>query len=92
MSANGCGPSWMPRFIKDMLFNWHFEAACNKHDIDYSHGGDEVRRFECDYNFWLEMKRVSKKSKGLFRFIRYAVACIYYIAARLLGKFSFTYR
>ena len=82
----------MPVFIKQWLFNWFFEASCNKHDEGYAQGGDEIRRFECDYKFWLAMKRDAMKDDGLFRFVKYIIAWIYYLVARLFGRFIFTYR
>lgn len=35
MSKNGCGPDWMLLWLKQMFFNWFFEASCNKHDRGY---------------------------------------------------------
>ena len=41
--GNGCGPDWVPRKIKSLLFDWFFEASCDKHDAGYAEGGDEAR-------------------------------------------------
>ena len=55
--SNGCGPQWFERFaltrwFREYLFDWFFEASCNKHDEGYAQGGDEIRRFECDWKFY----------------------------------------
>ena len=71
--GNGCGPedfkiNWMPRLmlsalnwllnvLKQCLFNWFYLASCNKHDEGYTKGGDEIRRFLCDWNFKLAMRK-----------------------------------
>ena len=88
---NGCGPAWFPQFLKDWLFNWFFEASCNKHDEGYRNGGDEVRRFECDWKFWQAMKRDTLKQKGFKRFIRWVQAVIFFAFVRCLGWTRFNY-
>lgn len=89
---NGCGPVWFPQFLKDWLFNWFFEASCNKHDEGYRNGGDEVRRFECDWKFWQAMKRDTLKQRGLKRFIRWLQALLFFMFVRTLGWTRFNYK
>ena len=88
---NGCGPGWLPRWVKSLLFDWFFEASCNRHDEGYTEGGDEVRRFECDWKFWLAMKRDTLRYKGLSRLIRWVFAVSFYYAVRLFGSTRFNY-
>ena len=88
---NGCGPKWVPEFIKRLLFNWFFEASCNKHDIGYKLGGNEIRRFECDWKFWNAMKRDTLRYKGLKRLLCYIIAMLYYVIVRTTGWSTFQY-
>lgn len=88
---NGCGPAWMPRWIKSFLFDWFFEASCNKHDEGYVKGGDELYRFECDWKFWLAMKRDTLRHKGGRRLIRFTQAILFFLIVRLFGWTRFNY-
>ena len=88
---NGCGAAWMPNWIKAALFNWFFEASCNKHDYGYMIGGNEIRRFECDWKFWLAMRRDTLKYKGIKRFIRWSQAVVFFTIVRLFGWTRFNY-
>jgi len=92
MQGNGCGAEWMPRKVKAMLFDWFFEASCNKHDEGYSEGGNEARRKHCDKMFYAAMKRDSLKHRGAARFVRLAQAAVYYAAVRGFGWMHFNYR
>lgn len=89
---NGCGPSWMPRIIKDLLFNWFFEASCDRHDEGYSEGGDEVGRFECDWKFFLAMRRDYLRHQGIKRFLMSTQALLFFITVRAFGWTRFKYR
>mgnify|MGYP003636003026 FL=1 len=89
--GNGCGPAWLPSWIKSLLFDWFFEASCDKHDIGYTKGGDEIRRFECDWKFWLAMKKDTLRYSGLKRLIRWVQAILYFTLVRLFGWKFFNY-
>lgn len=89
--SNGCGPSWLPSFIKELLFNWFHEASCDKHDEGYEQGGDEVRRFECDWKFWLAMHRDTLRLKGVKRWLAWMHAVLFFAFVRLLGWVQFNY-
>lgn len=88
---NGCGPSWLPRKIKSALFDWFFEASCDKHDEGYTKGGDEARRKVCDDKFLAAMRRDTLKQRGLKRGIRWVQAYAFYGAVRVFGWSSFRY-
>jgi len=89
--GNGCGPEWMPRFIKTALFDWFHEASCNKHDEGYINGGDKERRKHCDKKFLEAMKRDSMRKRGLQRAIRLTQAYAFYYAVRGYGWTAFNY-
>ncbi len=89
--ANGCGPSWMPWWLKRLLFNWFFEAQCNRHDAGYEKGGDEVRRFECDWKFGQAMSRDIKRLKWFLRPVAIFVGLGFYGAVRAFGWLQFNY-
>ncbi len=89
--GNGCGPEWVPRKLKSLLFDWFHEASCAKHDEGYEEGGDEARRKICDKKFYESMKRDSNKHRGLSRLVRRTQAIIFYNLVRIGGKNSFNY-
>lgn len=89
---NGCGPAWMPSIFKKALFNWFFEASCDKHDEGYDIGGDEVRRFECDWRFWQAMKRDALRYKGPVRVVCYVTAIVYFLLVRAFGWTRYEYK
>ena len=89
--GNGCGPAWLPRWIKSILFDWFFEASCDKHDAGYTQGGDEIRRFECDFKFWRAMKRDTLQYSGVRRLARWCQAVLYFAMVRLFGWLYFEY-
>mgnify|MGYP003647906136 FL=1 len=89
--GNGCGPAWLPRWIKSILFDWFFEASCDKHDVGYTQGGDEIRRFECDFKFWRAMKRDTLQYSGARRLARWCQAVVYFCLVRLFGWLYFDY-
>ncbi len=92
MSANGCGPAWMPLWLKQMLFNWFFEASCNKHDHGYGQGGNEVRRFECDWKFALAMHRDMKRLSWHLKPLACLTGLLFYLLVRNLGWLQFRYK
>lgn len=59
--SNGCELAWLPTWIK------LFEASCNKHDDGYENGGDDTRRFECDWTFLQAMRCDVKRLKWYYR-------------------------
>ena len=89
--ANGCGPSWMPLFLKRLLFNWFFETQCDHHDAGYDEGGDEVRRFECDWKFGQAMWSDIKRLKWFLRPVAVFVGVCFYILVRTFGWLQFNY-
>lgn len=91
-SSNGCGPSWMPRRIKAILFNWFFEASCDKHDQGYTKGGNELRRWVCDARFLLAMLRDARSVPAYFRPFALIEAVMFYIIVASLGWTRFNYR
>lgn len=91
--GNGCGKESWPVWIKDLLFNWFFEASCNIHDQGYQEGGDEARRKVCDDKFLAAMLRdVKTQLPLLLKPIGYTTAYSYYAAVRLGGKGNFKYK
>ena len=90
--SNGCGPTWLPIWIKELLFNWFFEASCNKHDDGYEKGGDEIRRFECDWKFLQAMRRDIKRIKWYWRPLATIIAYTFFILVRAFGWRYFQYR
>lgn len=88
---NGCGPEWMPRWVTSALFGWFFEASCNRHDEGYEAGGDEIRRFECDWKFYQAMRRDTLKHKGVKRLLRWVQAVIFFKVVRVFGWMRFNY-
>ena len=91
-SPNGCGPEWLPQWIKSALFDWFHEASCDKHDEGYAEGGNEARRAECDRKFWEAMTRDSLRHNGLSRFVRLSQAVVFYGLVRALGWMQFNYK
>ena len=91
MSGNGCGPEWLPRFLKRWLFDWFFEASCNYHDEGYDKGGNEPRRWECDFKFFLAMLRDTKRVRWYFMLPAFSMAISYYLIVLLTGWIQFNY-
>lgn len=89
--SNGCGPAWLPRWLTRALFDWFFEASCDKHDEGYAQGGDEVRRFECDYKFWQAMRRDTLRQRGPVRLVCWLQAAAFFSMVRLFGRSRFNY-
>lgn len=94
--VNGCGPAWLKkaavtRWIQRWLFDWFFEASCNKHDEGYIKGGDEKRRAHCDYRFLMAMLNDAEKMKPVFKIRGYYLAITFFILVRLFGWIFFNY-
>ena len=89
--SNGCGPKWLPNFIKDWLFNWFFEASCDIHDMGYKVGGNERRRYVCDFKFWQAMKKDTLRFRGVPRLVRWSQALLFYSLVRMFGWTRFNY-
>lgn len=97
MTTNGCGPAWLKkwritRWVQAALFNWFFEASCDRHDEGYNQGGDEVRRFECDWRFYQAMRRDTLRQRGIARLIRWLQALLFFALVRAFGWRHFNYR
>lgn len=90
--GNGCGPDWFPRWLKVALFNWFFEASCDKHDEGYQEGGSEARRKVCDDKFLEAMLRDTQRRHFLLRPLMKAQAYTFYWIVRKYGRKRFTYR
>ncbi len=88
---NGCGPSWIPCWLTNLLFGWFFKASCNKHDEGYIQGGDEIRRFECDWKFLKAMRNDINRLKWYGQPLL-LVALVYYVLVRMFGWLYFNYR
>ena len=71
--ANGCGPSWMPDFLKDK----YYEDACNEHDRRYEE--QKHTRKQVDILFLIGMLN---KSDNL---LREGQAVTYYCIVRVFG-------
>jgi len=89
--GNGCGPEKWPDWFKVMLFNWFFEASCNKHDEGYTEGGDEARRKVCDDKFLAAMKRDVKRLPFWKRPVARITMWSFYGVVRRYGKSNFNY-
>lgn len=89
--GNGCGPAWLPKWLKKLLFGWFFEASCKRHDFAYSRGGDEADRHEADQGFLNAMLRDVKKLKWYLQVPAYIEAWCFYGLVRVFGSWSFTY-
>lgn len=91
-TGNGCGPSWMCRGLKDLLFNWFYETSCDKHDNCYLKGTTELNRLSCDWNLFKTMLRDAGKLNKTSRLIAYPQAIIFFIVVLLLGWTRFNYK
>ncbi|GAA3556299.1 hypothetical protein [Marinobacter xestospongiae] len=94
--SNGCGPAWMSRLwltrkLQHLLFNCFFEASCNKHDQGYQQGGDEIRRFECDWKFFQTMRRDTLRQRGVLRLVCWVMAVTFFALVRVGGWRHFNY-
>lgn len=89
--VNGCGPNWLPKKIKDLFFNWFFEASCNKHDRNYSKGKTELDRWKYDFIFLNCMLQDAKQQPKRQRLLAYSLAFIFYLTVVLFGWIQFKY-
>lgn len=81
----------MPRWIKSILFDWFFEASCNKHDVGYILGGNEMRRLYCDWRFLQAMTRDVKRLNPVLMPFAMLEALVFFLLVRLFGWMSFNY-
>lgn len=88
--SNGCGPGWIPRWLTWLAFGWFFEASCDKHDEGYQQGGDEIRRFECDWKFLQAMRRDVKRLTWYWRPVAWIVSIVFFVLVRMFGWLYFT--
>lgn len=91
-TGNGCGPEWLNKRIKDLLFNWFFEASCDKHDKGYGRGGDEARRVRCDYAFLAAMIKDVSQLKFYQRPFALCLAVLFFFIVRTLGWVRYNYK
>ena len=90
--ANGCGPKWLPQWVKDGVgLNCYFKEECDLHDGDYAKGGSEIAKFVYDWRFLLSMKKKANTFKGFDKYARLVVAQCFYWWVRNAGCFSFNY-
>ncbi|MPV86908.1 hypothetical protein [Ostreibacterium oceani] len=90
--GNGCGASWMPDWLITALFGWFFEASCRHHDFGYAAGGNERRRWHCDWQFARAMYRDTRRCKTLRGRIQTSIALVvFYAAVALFGWTKFAY-
>lgn len=89
--GNGCGPSWCPDWIRNQLFSWFFLASCNHHDFGYMVGGNEFRRWVCDWKFFGAMIRDSFAGQWYFTLLKLVLSIIFYLCVLIGGWLSFRY-
>jgi hypothetical protein len=90
-TVNGCGPAFLPVWFKKLLFNWFFEASCNKHDEGYAEGGSELRRWECDFKFFRAMVRDASKLAPPLIPLALVEAVVFYLLVIMFGWTRFNY-
>jgi len=78
--ANGCGPYWCPKWMRDSLT--YFEEECNCHDRDYTEA--VMSQKECDEEF---LRRMLDKA-GDNRWRR-GQAYFFYRMVRVGGRLSY---
>jgi hypothetical protein len=89
--GNGCGPSWLPRWLKSLLFDWFHEASCAKHDEGYEKGGAEADRLRCDQKF-LEAMLIDTLAQPWWIRPYYGIqAYLFYAIVRVFGWVQFNY-
>ena len=81
---NGCGPTWMPSWVKKILFAWMFHAQCGHHDWGYLVGGSELRRLECDLKFGKAMLKDVLRAFA-FSTVGLVTAPLFFIIVLLFG-------
>jgi hypothetical protein len=77
--------------MKPVLFDWFFEASCNKHDEGYSEGGDELWRWYCDARFLLAMLKDIQRLPWYFKPFALVEAIAFYFLVILFGWSVFNY-
>lgn len=89
--GNGCGPAWLPKWLKKLLFGWFFEASCKRHDFAYSRGGDEADRHEADYGFMRAMLDDVARLPWYLQLPAYIEAWCFFVIVRVFGSLAFDY-
>lgn len=92
MKPNGCGPKWVPRWIKKYVLNVYFETECNKHDSDYTVGGSEEDRLKADKDFDDAMSSKIKTLHPLAKIPARVMASTFNGFVKVFGKHFFTYK
>lgn len=88
--CNGCGPAWDR---VDLVPDFIFTEAGNRHDFDYWSGFNENDRQRADQRFLNNMLLAAKARPGWWDRQWYTfLAWRYYSAVRLFGKSFFRYR
>ena len=90
--GNGCGSAKWPVWLKDLLFNWFFEASCNRHDQGYNEGGDEARRLHCDLKFLRAMWRDTFRGSLPLVPVKLLQALAFFFIVRSIGWRRFNYK
>ena len=90
-AGNGCGPSWSPRWVRAFLFGWFFIACCNHHDFGYEVGGNELRRWVCDWKFFIAMLQDAFGGALYWLPFKLPLALFFYLCVMLGGWVSFRY-
>jgi hypothetical protein len=94
MVTNGVGAAWMPTVFRDMataISSIFFdEASWQHHDYGYFIGGDEFRRWECDWKFLRAMLRDCGRAWYLV-IAAVPLSFAFYLSVALFGAFAFRY-
>lgn len=89
--TNGCGPNWLPKKVKDLLFNWFYESPCDDHDKAYRKGGNELDRWRADFVFLRSMLLNLFNIHPIAFPIAAVQALVFYLLVMLFGWTRFTY-
>jgi len=89
--CNGCGPKLGVDI--DVVPDFIFHDACERHDFDYWLGFSEGDRARADRRFLVAMQEAARACSGWWSRRWYSfLAWRYYWAVRWLGKGAFSYR
>ena len=89
--CNGCGPKLL--IPVDLVPEFVFHAACERHDFDYWRGGSESDRKAADVRFRRAMLDACQRCPGWWsRAWHRWLAWRYYTGVRWLGGRAFSYR
>jgi Prokaryotic phospholipase A2 len=89
--GNGCGPSWFPVWLANLMFGWFFDASCRRHDFGYRRGGSRADRLAVDRGFYRAMRQDAVRFSGGKALVAKAVAWLFYRLVRLFGGYIFNY-